>query len=54
MKKRWTQEPADFPRFCASERRLAPTTCSAYSTQRYTRVNAHELRGAITRLRWVG
>jgi site-specific recombinase XerD len=24
------------------------------STQRYTRVNAHELRGAIQRLRWVG
>jgi integrase len=24
------------------------------STQRYTRVNAHELRGAIRRLRWVG
>jgi site-specific recombinase XerD len=24
------------------------------STQRYTRVNAHELRGAIKRLRWVG
>jgi site-specific recombinase XerD len=24
------------------------------STQRYTRVNAHELRGAINRLRWVG
>lgn len=30
MKKRWTQELADFLRFCASERRLAPTTCSAY------------------------
>jgi site-specific recombinase XerD len=24
------------------------------STQRYTRDNAHELRGAIKRLRWVG
>jgi integrase/recombinase XerC len=24
------------------------------STQRFTRVNAHELRGAIKRLRWVG
>ena len=24
------------------------------STQRYMRVNAHELRGAIKRLRWVG
>jgi site-specific recombinase XerD len=24
------------------------------STQRYTRVNSHELRGAIKRLRWVG
>lgn len=24
------------------------------SAQRYTRVNAHELRGAINRLRWVG
>ncbi len=24
------------------------------STQRYTRVNAHELRGAVKRLRWVG
>jgi integrase/recombinase XerC len=24
------------------------------STQRYTRVNAHDLRGAIKRLRWVG
>ena len=24
------------------------------SSQRYTRVNAHELRGAIKRLRWVG
>ena len=30
MKKRWTQELADFQRFCASERRLAPMTCSAY------------------------
>ena len=30
MKKRWTQELADFLRSCASERRLAPTTCSAY------------------------
>lgn len=30
MKKRWTQELADFLRYCASERRLAPTTCSAY------------------------
>jgi hypothetical protein len=30
MKKRWTQELADFLRFCASERRLAPMTCSAY------------------------
>jgi site-specific recombinase XerD len=24
------EELADFLRFCASERRLAPTTCSAY------------------------
>jgi integrase/recombinase XerC len=24
------------------------------STQRYTRVNAHELRGAVKRLRWIG
>ena len=24
------------------------------ATQRYTRVNTHELRGAIKRLRWVG
>jgi site-specific recombinase XerD len=24
------------------------------STQRYTRVNVHELRGANKRLRWVG
>ena len=117
MKKRWTKELADFLRFCESERRLAPMTCSAYerdvrlhytqlgqvfrhyvdasgvserkrvtphtlryvfasellhaganlrqiqellghkhldSTQRFTRVNAHELRGAIKRLRWVG
>jgi site-specific recombinase XerD len=30
MKKRWTQELADFLRFCASERRLAPMTCAAY------------------------
>lgn len=30
MSKRWTRELADFQRFCASERRLAPTTCSAY------------------------
>jgi site-specific recombinase XerD len=30
MKRRWTQELGDFLRFCASERRLAPTTCSAY------------------------
>jgi site-specific recombinase XerD len=30
MKRRWTAELADFLRFCASERRLAPTTCSAY------------------------
>ncbi len=30
MKKRWTQELADFLRFCRSERRLAPMTCSAY------------------------
>jgi site-specific recombinase XerD len=30
MKKRWTQELADFLRFCESERRLAPMTCSAY------------------------
>ena len=30
MKRRWTSELADFQRFCASERRLAPTTCSAY------------------------
>jgi hypothetical protein len=53
---RWTQELADFLRFCETERRLAPMTCSAHldSTQRYTRVNAHELRGAIKRLRWVG
>jgi site-specific recombinase XerD len=30
MKKRWTHEVADFLRFCAFERRLAPMTCSAY------------------------
>ncbi len=30
MKRRWTQELADFLRFCESERRLAPMTCSAY------------------------
>jgi site-specific recombinase XerD len=30
MKRRWTSELADFLRFCASERRLASTTCSAY------------------------
>jgi site-specific recombinase XerD len=30
MRKRWTQELADFLRFCATERRLAPTTCAAY------------------------
>jgi site-specific recombinase XerD len=30
MKGRWTIELADFLRFCASERRLAPTTCAAY------------------------
>ena len=30
MKRRWTSELADFLRFCASERRLALTTCSAY------------------------
>jgi site-specific recombinase XerD len=30
MKRRWTRELADFQRFCASERRLAPTTCAAY------------------------
>src|SRR5256885_955159 len=30
MKKRWTQELADFLRFCESERRLAPMTCAAY------------------------
>ena len=30
MQERWTQELADFLRFCASERRLAPMTCSAY------------------------
>jgi site-specific recombinase XerD len=30
MKRRWTRELADFQRFCASERRLAPMTCSAY------------------------
>jgi site-specific recombinase XerD len=28
--RRWTQELAVFQRFCASERRLAPTTCAAY------------------------
>jgi site-specific recombinase XerD len=28
MKRRWTQELADFLRFCASERRLAPMMCS--------------------------
>ncbi|MDE3026595.1 MAG: site-specific integrase, partial [Acidobacteriota bacterium] len=26
----WTQELADFLRFCELERRLAPMTCSAY------------------------
>jgi integrase len=30
MKRRWTSELADFQRFCAVERQLAPTTCSAY------------------------
>jgi len=30
MKRRWTGELADFQRFCSSERRLAPTTCSAF------------------------
>jgi site-specific recombinase XerD len=30
MKEGWREELADFLRFCASERRLAPTTCSAY------------------------
>jgi len=30
MERRWTRELADFQRFCASERRLAATTCSAY------------------------
>src|SRR3954447_10942617 len=30
MKKRWTQELADFLRFCELERRLAPMTRSAY------------------------
>ena len=30
MKRRWTRELGDFQRFCAVERRLAPTTCSAY------------------------
>src|SRR5438046_10619275 len=30
MKKRWTQELADFLRLCESERRLAPMTCAAY------------------------
>ena len=30
MEKRWRQETADFLRFCVSERRLAPMTCSAY------------------------
>jgi site-specific recombinase XerD len=30
MKGRWTKELANFQRFCASERRLAPTTCAAY------------------------
>lgn len=30
MSRRWTRELADFQRFCASEHRLAPTTCSAY------------------------
>jgi site-specific recombinase XerD len=30
MKNRWSQELADFQRFCGSERRLAPMTCSAY------------------------
>jgi integrase/recombinase XerD len=30
MKRRWTQELADFLRFCALERRLAAMACSAY------------------------
>jgi integrase/recombinase XerC len=30
MKRKWTRERADFQRYCASERRLAPTTCAAY------------------------
>ncbi len=30
MKQRTSEELADFLRFCRSERRLAPMTCSAY------------------------
>ena len=30
MKEETREELADFLRFCASERRLAPTTCAAY------------------------
>src|SRR2546425_11233139 len=30
MKEQTSEELADFLRFCASERRLAPMTCSAY------------------------
>jgi site-specific recombinase XerD len=43
MKRRWTRELADFQRFCASERRLAPTTCVAY--ERDVRVCLDYLQG---------
>ena len=42
------EELADFLRFCAVGHKHLD------STQRYTRVTAHELRGAVKRLRWVG
>jgi len=44
------------PRSSASPRQIQELLGHKHldSTQRYTSVNAHELRGAITRLRWVG
>jgi hypothetical protein len=37
---------------CARSRSCSTTHLD--STERHMRVNAHELRGAIKRLRWVG
>jgi hypothetical protein len=49
------RELADFLDYCRVERRLAQLTCSALdSTQRYARMNAHDLRGAIKRLHFAG